>query len=517
MYPNNMQRDLLGKLQSPELALVNFSMPITNQAGRADQTILLPHVLFSQLYHNYKEAWIQRVAPPERLAQFWSEVPLGDHPIRENLKYVIPICIEGDAVVGVGKSWSKSADIWCWRSLVGEGPSSLTHFVMWVCFGHCQTKGFNSTLLRLWRILAWSLTWLYRGQWPDRDVLGRAWPRGSLEHDKALKPLADGFSGVVWGLQADLEWYNKSFGLEHWGSNTPCFACQANKSTRPFTDFTPTSQWRQTVWTSASWKQHHRAAGRPVFSIPGVSITSCIPDWMHSKHLGLDQYLLGSTLWLLCFQLGGDVEPAGVLARVFHEVKCYYKAYRVKHQFSTLKLSMFVQKGKEQTSFPCLKGKAAEVRWLVYALHDVWRQWPKPDEIFWSQCELALKRSMELEDLLVNNFQHFKLPAQEQATMQRLIGEFLALYNALAHQSTERGWLLFNLVPKAHYLCHCADLTLNPRVCWNYALEDLMQRMKTLIQSSVRGCKAWQVHNKVMSKYSFALGLHLGHNNVWKL
>ena len=46
-------------------------------------------------------------------------------------------------------------------------------------------------------------------------------------------------------------------------------------------------------------QQEKRGAVHPLFhplSTPGGALSLWVPDWMHSKHLGTDQSLLGSTL-----------------------------------------------------------------------------------------------------------------------------------------------------------------------------------------------------------------------------
>ncbi|CAK0838465.1 unnamed protein product [Prorocentrum cordatum] len=46
------------------------------------------------------------------------------------------------------------------------------------------------------------------------------------------------------------------------------------------------------VFTEAQWRAQGMDACNPVFQLPGVSILTCAPDWMHVKHSGLDKRLL---------------------------------------------------------------------------------------------------------------------------------------------------------------------------------------------------------------------------------
>lgn len=56
---------------------------------------------------------------------------------------------------------------------------------------------------------------------------------------------------------------------------------------------------------------------------------------------------------------------------------------------------------------------------------------------------------------------------------------------------------------------------MNPRMAWCYAGEDMMGKVKGIVQASHRGAKAYQIPPKVMSKYVRALGLGM-HEDPWR-
>eukprot|EP00969_Alexandrium_andersonii_P345620 15276717-Alexandrium_andersonii.AAC.1 len=95
--------------------------------------MLLPHVLFSLLFHNYPAAFKARVCPgPDKLKHFWSEMrghpQLENHPMLDIDGYdtkVIPLSLHGDGVpiVGVGKKWHKSLTFYTWASMVWSGST----------------------------------------------------------------------------------------------------------------------------------------------------------------------------------------------------------------------------------------------------------------------------------------------------------------------------------------------------------------------------------------------------------
>eukprot|EP00969_Alexandrium_andersonii_P295364 13055926-Alexandrium_andersonii.AAC.1 len=60
-------------------------------------------------------------------------------------------------------------------------------------------------------------------------------------------------------------------GLNSFNSASPCFYCQANTSTRPWTDWRQEAAWRATVWTARGWLQA-TPRRHPLFELPGVSV-----------------------------------------------------------------------------------------------------------------------------------------------------------------------------------------------------------------------------------------------------
>ena len=135
IHKGNMHRDLLALLdcQVPDGLMVNFPFR-GHQPGvwqDLDQHILLPHELFAYMWHSQREAFNQFIlGPPGHIEGFWKAMEgnpqLAGHPIRleDNFhKHTIPLSLHGDGVpiTGVGKSWSKSCDIYSWNSLLGGG------------------------------------------------------------------------------------------------------------------------------------------------------------------------------------------------------------------------------------------------------------------------------------------------------------------------------------------------------------------------------------------------------------
>ena len=319
-YPRNMNRDLQAKYGANRL-----SKPLTTQmpmmtlsqefVAAAEQNIFLPHVLFSDLYNQYPNAWRDRICPSmEKLNEFWSEMEgspqLRDHPITQLENYqsrAIPLSIHGDGVpvTGVGKTWGKSLDVFSWCSLLGVGLTIECNFFIWSIFQKlcCRATLFN-TKARFWRILVWSLQILQTGLWPDFDWNGNRDPRGGT-------PLAgvvgSYFVGVLWVLRGDLDYLCKEMFLPNSSRNDhPCCFCPGN-ATRALNAFEfrhGQSAWRPRIYTKVAWA-HSPFCQHLIFRATtlGVTVLSVAADWMHNKNLGTDQYFYGSVIFLLVYEI----------------------------------------------------------------------------------------------------------------------------------------------------------------------------------------------------------------------
>lgn len=157
-----------------------------------------------------------------------------------------------------------------------------------------------------WKHLCWSLRIVFDGVWPAADPDGVPYQAGTREQLRANTPLAGGWFACLWIVRGDLEFFSSALDLECSTSKRPCFLCRANDGTVPWTD----CRKDQAIWLSTIWKKSTWEANRPdrhmLFKCcPGVSITTVMPDLMHTKHLGVDQYFYGSALKLLTHSILG--------------------------------------------------------------------------------------------------------------------------------------------------------------------------------------------------------------------
>ena len=109
-----------------------------------------------------------------------------------------------------------------------------------------------------------------------------------------------------------------------------------------------------------------------MLQLPGVSILSFYPDWMHCKSLGIDKILLGSTLWVLVHHvLPGDVENN--LAQVWRDIEETYKVLNSENRYGHMRQTMFTTRSQ-----PKLKGKAGEVKDLGPVMVQLWQKHMNP-------------------------------------------------------------------------------------------------------------------------------------------
>ena len=188
-----MNRDLFQKasqgckLDKPFTTYMIFKQPWKKQL----QSLLLPHIVFSNLYNCYPESWKKVVLPDhggELLETFWANQKKGHpafkgHPIVAKKGFVakkaIPISLHGDGTpaVAVGKIWAKYLTTFSWTSMVSQGALTKdSQFPIWFLWdetdAQCSDEFFS--------ILSWSLNALQSGLWPSCDhhgkqLLGEYW------------------------------------------------------------------------------------------------------------------------------------------------------------------------------------------------------------------------------------------------------------------------------------------------------------------------------------------------------
>ena len=186
-YPNKCFSEFISaipmKINIPEA--MSCRLPFKNPLGMLNQCMLWPHELFSAIWHFYPGTWRRSILPSqERLCEFWRTNRLHPSFFASEVKlipdfdqWVVPLSIHGDEVpiTGIGKSWAQQMVVMSWSSMVGFGTTNEAQFLIFGLFEKLRSISQDvgkDTLNRFFTMLAWSLRWLLRGQWPDRDVDG---------------------------------------------------------------------------------------------------------------------------------------------------------------------------------------------------------------------------------------------------------------------------------------------------------------------------------------------------------
>ena len=179
-YPNKCHGELMNYCQAfSQLPNVFYAdVPFKDPWNFQEQGFLLPHELFAAIYNHYPDTWEKTIVPDTHtLHEFWNSVDshpqMLNHPIktRPNWKdYAVPIGLHGDGVpiTGVGKVWCKLMTIFSWSSLVGKGSTLDMCYYIWGVFDRLALNvAGHGTYDTFFKILQWSLYWLWQGVWPD--------------------------------------------------------------------------------------------------------------------------------------------------------------------------------------------------------------------------------------------------------------------------------------------------------------------------------------------------------------
>ena len=121
--------------------------------------------------------------------------------------------------------------------------------------------------------------------------------------DENGQALAGGYRGVVIGVAGDLEFFQSWLGFPGSTANFPCALCPVDKDN--LLDWRDSATWRQARYCNGrAWRA--AAGGNTCCLFHGDIALSCLnllPDVMHTKYLGTDQYAYASILHILVYRL----------------------------------------------------------------------------------------------------------------------------------------------------------------------------------------------------------------------
>ena len=537
-FSGNCHHDLITFLGEPSLPKpLEHKMPLTipkmivkegidlgvaKVVRQKQYPILLPHVLFNHYYSTnrarFDELFLGNCKSDDDLESFWNTLRerndprLKGHPMCRKagwMRKTIPFSFHGDGVpvLQVGKSGSKSVDVYSLQSLLNTtGSSDFSKILITMVFTANRADG---TETEIWRVLLWSLHWMAMGKWPQVDWNFKEWPQDSPEAQLVGRPLAGGYCGVLYTIKADLDFLAKVLKLRHYNAHEPCELCPAHRDAADrgglYNNFSDDARWMESLYDVPGWlKIHEDGVPHPIFMVLGVSHYSVEPDELHILYLGVLQYLLGSLLYLMTFKLLPS-SPQANLDKIWSMVIKFYREHAVPVQFSSLTLSSFCKESDPASHYPQLKGKGAELRDAVAPIEHVWRTLVPNDYHQKEEIGKALAHLLQCQDILHAYRLDYFLPVAEVASFRQHINSFLVLYQGLAARADLDHELLFSQPTKFHWLWHLGErsMYLNPRRSNTMIDEDFVGRMKDLIAACSAGTELDRMAPNAMQKYRY--------------
>ncbi|CAE7257207.1 unnamed protein product [Symbiodinium sp. CCMP2592] len=423
------------------------SIPFRHPVGNRMQAMLLPHQLFSDIYHHHRATWEQCIlGPPGDLQQFWSVT--SSHPAvtpamkaRKDLAdRCVPLCLHGDGVplTGRGKAWQQLMTDFSWYSLIGRGNTSEVLYLIWGMFDK-----------------------LHSGEENGQTVITK--------------------------------------------ESSPCTLCQCTKyGGSSWMDFGPGAAWQASCWAPVPWKSWPGRSPCILFQLSNLSACNVAMDWMHIKYLGADQYNYASVFFLLTHHILPGT-PAQNMEVIWREIQHIYKRDDIPSRFRYLNtVRMFLRKN----NMVKLRGKAAEIRHLHGPLLEIWQRHMVQAVAIHRKIRVMLKLNTTLEGILTNSKGDFALCAEDAAQFQDATMGWLLLQKELQDHFSDSDVPLFNVTEKSHFIEHAALLAryINPRMVWCFAGEDQQRRTQQLAETCMKGLGPAKASLKMMSRYRLALG-----------
>ncbi|MCP4238933.1 MAG: hypothetical protein GY772_00030 [bacterium] len=458
----------------------------------ADHAVLLPHETFAYLARWPGEFEKRALGGSRRAcADYWAgcvtEPWYEAHPARPKVEdetlTVAPLRLYGDDARFQRDS---SALILTWSNVTCRLPAWLSRFLITVVPLNFIV---DVTLHELYKVVAWSFRVLLENVWPETDHNGNLWPRGSWRHSRRGTPLVPGVCGALAQVLGDWKWLKQAFLLKHtYATRACCHECLAVKrgDGPSFADFAADAEHRATTREHADYMESFQ---RPpaLTGIPGWHLRMIMPDPMHTLHLGVCQWAVGSVMITLCeLGLWGRFGHGDKVSKLNAQLRCAYTEFRGWCRRNNVRCSQpeftaaSMNRGDTPHTFPEFKAKAMNTRWVTAWLAEVTCNYDA------SSTEAILMWG--LADLLfvMHGARNPRLSPADARRLERAGRVALLAYGDLARSAAERALPLYCIKPKHHQLDHMLHRTLqtncNPRYAWAFCDEDFNGRVVRLMR-----------------------------------
>ena len=297
--------------------------------------------------------------------EYWDNIRNTDffksHPglnEEEDLHRTIPIGMHGD-----GGSFSNhdSLFVLTWNSLVGQGTTRMTRFLMTVIV---KSQMIPETMPAVIKILCWSFNAMLTGIEPLVNHLGED-VRG------AKKFLAGRWKAALSQLRGDWEFYAMPslLAFPKWNEvGRMCWKCMAVRNfanVLKYSRFDRAAPWRATRITHEKYLEMLAAENRDIpvlFDAVGFRVELVMVDVLHCVDLGIAAHIAGNVFWI-CITLhvfGPNI--AASITELNAKMKQWEKDKRVPNKFRG---KLTKDRIKPDGQWPKLKTQAAPMHYLA--------------------------------------------------------------------------------------------------------------------------------------------------------
>ena len=191
--------------------------------------------------------------------------------------------------------------------------------------------------------------------------------------------------------------------------------------------------------------------------------------------------------------------------------------YKDSDRFRSLTLNMFVKARTPAAKFPKLKGKAVEIKTFGRPLLTVWTEKMTPGNPQHEAVKTLLTDSVALEDLLLDNKDVHKFPPTVANSCLVICERYLQVLTYLSQSYAAEGSMVFNVVPKAHFLWHtCWDSRhISPRHTYCYSGEDYMNHMKKMAGACLKGVQPHLISKKMCERWVYGMTFVMLDRSLW--
>ena len=278
-HPSNIRQQLvtlLGEPSCPHPFVSRVELTVLKPRGGEETSptefpVLLPHELFSHIFEHFPQRFDDifcNGGGVANLRDFWDgAVALRDPRLKFHSaahaprwrERCVPLSLHGDAVATtkIGQSGTRSFDVFSWAGLLATGSTKVVKLYTWGVFEPCKTEAGMS---RIWAIVTWSLRALADGIWPETDVDGVPFRKGTREHRLAGSRLAGDYFAIPWILKADWEHWHKCWWLKYHSRNDFCEYCDANRGPNAsmlFNNVRSDAAWKETIVGPEAWRERN--------------------------------------------------------------------------------------------------------------------------------------------------------------------------------------------------------------------------------------------------------------------